>query len=170
MTFRRVSSVDGRGLGAFTLIEVLVALVLLGLVAAGGLWALTQANSNAALSRLYTGAQVAAQNQIDMIMSKGPFNPQDSQVPTVLGGPTALSAGGSTTTTENGVVIYTDPSKANGLTVTATRVTTVTDLNKSASGRNLNIYTATVIVTFTYMGDSHSVQLNALRSADIDGA
>ena len=74
----------------FTLVEVLIAVSLLGLFSSGALWTLTQANRYAALSRLYTGAQMAAQNQIDLIMSKGPFNPQnlaetmltaDAQVP-----------------------------------------------------------------------------------------
>ncbi len=147
----------------------MVALLLLGLFAGGALWSLTQANSYAALSRLYTGAQVAAQNQIDLIMSKGPFNPQKSQVPDVLGGPSPLPTGGSSTATEDAVVIYSDPGKSNGLTVTAKRQTTITDMNKTVSGRSLNMYSATVLVTFSYRGKSHSVQLNAIRSSDVDG-
>ena len=41
-------------------------------------------NTNAALCRLQTGASTVAQNQIDLILSDSPFNPQYSQVPPEL--------------------------------------------------------------------------------------
>ena len=60
-------------LRGFTLAEVLVATALLGLLAAGALWALTQANNYASISRLYTGAETAAQNQIDYLLTRYAF-------------------------------------------------------------------------------------------------
>ncbi len=158
-----------RCIEGFTFVEVVVSIALLVMFAGGALWTLTQANSYAALSRLYTGAQVAAQNQIDLIMSKGPFNPQLNQVPTVLGGPKPLPTGGVTTITENNIPIYSDPSPTNPRSINGQRVTVVTDMNQPASGRTLNMYSATVTVSFTYRGKTHQVQLNAIRAADVDG-
>lgn len=162
----------------FTLVEVVIAVSLLALFASGALWTLTQANRYAALSRLYTGAQLAAQNQIDLIMSRGPFNPQnladdgtaDPQIPAEL----ALGTHAADT-----VTIYSEP---NGQTVTAQRVTTVSTDNpaKVVSGRTLNIYYATVVVTFYYPpskagvtpppSTQHQVQLNAMRASDAEGS
>lgn len=167
----------------FTLVEVLIAVSLLALFASGALWTLTQTNSYAALSRLYTGAQVLAQNQIDLIMSRGPFNPQKGQVPTVLGGPTPLPPGGTKTTTEvpdptnPNLMIYSEPADPNAdpdrkpLIVQADqRDTTITDTNIVVNGRNLNMYSATVVVKFKYRGKDHQVQLNAMRASDVDGS
>src|SRR4051794_20577382 len=102
----------------FTLVEVMVAVVLLGLVAAGAIWSLSQANNYASISRLYTGAETAAQNQIDRIMSDSPFNPQLGQVPSVL------TLGTSAAQT---VTIYTEPAGVNGKThsISGQMVTTV---------------------------------------------
>ena len=66
----------GKGNEGFTLIELLVATALLGLLAGSAIWALTQANNYASIARLYTGAETAAQNQIDLILTESPFNPQ----------------------------------------------------------------------------------------------
>ena len=146
----------------FTLVEVLIAVSLLGLFSSGALWTLTQANRYAALSRLYTGAQLAAQNQIDLIMSKGPFSPQDSQwpilnplkpdgiTPTPPDEQVILKPGAwPTLPPSETVTIYSEP---NGQTVTAERVTTVGTDNpaKVVSGRTLYIYYVTVVVTFYY--------------------
>src|SRR5438046_3171600 len=104
----------------FTLAEVLVATSLLGLLAGSAIWTLTQANSYAAVSRLRTGAENAAQNQIDLILTDGPFNPQNTP-PEI---PAELQVGTSAPQT---VTIYTEPSGADGAThaVTGQMVTTV---------------------------------------------
>ncbi len=164
--------------GGFTLVEVLTAVSLLALFASGALWTLTQANSYAALSRLYTGAQAAAQNEVDLIMSRGPFNPQNladdgSAAPQV---PAELALGTHATET---VTIYSEPPRNQSpipspspapITVTGQRVTTVyADNAPPVSGRPINIYYATVVVTFSYRGVQHQVQLNALRASDSEG-
>ena len=159
----------------FTLVEVVTAVALLALFSGGALWTLTQTNNYAALSRLYTGAQVLAQNQVDLIMSKGPFNPQKGEIPAVLGGPNPLPAGGSVTMVETkadaNLTIYTEPNQANSLTIEAEeRDTIIKDTNMVVAGRNLNMYSATVIVKFKYRGKDHQVQLNAMRASDVDGA
>ena len=59
---------------AFTLVEVLVALVMLGVMSGGTYIGFNAINTYAVSSRLYSEAQAVAQNHIDMILSRGPFN------------------------------------------------------------------------------------------------
>jgi prepilin-type N-terminal cleavage/methylation domain-containing protein len=154
-----------RALG-FTLVEVLVATALLGLLAGGALWALTQANNYASITRLYTGAETAAQNQIDLILTDGPFNPQ--YTPAQI--PAALTLGESAPQT---VTIYSEPVGADGQThaVTGQMVTTVAKVPDpiipNAPGAQLNLYTATVVVTYTYRSRQYRVQLNTMRASDV---
>ncbi len=147
----------------FTLVEVLVATVLLGLVASSSIWALTQANNYAVIARLYTGAQTAAQSRIDYLMTDSPFNPQSSQL-----GTTNEWATGSAIQT---VTIYSDPPDANGHsnTMSAQMVTSVAKVTDAtiAAGTDLNLYTAKVVVTYTFRGRNYRVQLNAMRASDV---
>ena len=151
----------GRSQG-FTLVELLVAAALLGLLAGGAIWALTAANNYASIARLYTGAETAAQNQVDLILTEAPFNPQANppQVPTVL------TLGTSAPQT---VTLYTEPGGANNQThaVTGQMVTTVTSDNVIVQGQSLNLYSATVVVTYTYRSKVYQVELNAMRASDV---
>ena len=151
----------GRRLG-FTLVEVLVATTLLGLLAGSAIWALTQANNYASIARLYTGAETAAQNQIDLILTDSPFNPQNdpAQVPASI----ALGLHAPQT-----VTLYSEPAGADGQAhaVTGQLVTTVTNTNVVIQGQNLNLYSATVVVTYTYRSKAYRVQLNAMRASDV---
>ena len=54
----------------------MVSITLIGIGVASTLGALTKFNSVAAISRNATGACAAVMNQIDLIQSNGPFNPQ----------------------------------------------------------------------------------------------
>lgn len=158
----RLQPQERGGRAGFTLIEVLVATALLGLLAGSAIWALTQANNYASIARLYTGAETAAQNQIDLILTESPFNPQTSpaQIPTVL----ALG-----TTAPQTVTLYSEPGGANGQThaVTGQMVTTVVADNVITQGQNLNLYSATVVITYTYRSKAYRVQLNAMRASDV---
>lgn len=58
----------------FTLVEIVVALAVLGTMASGVYVGFNAINTYAVSSRLYSEAQTAAQNQIDLILSKGPFD------------------------------------------------------------------------------------------------
>ena len=58
----------------FTLIEIVIALAVLGTMAAGVYIGFNAINAYAVSSRLYSEAQTAAQNQIDLILSKEPFD------------------------------------------------------------------------------------------------
>jgi hypothetical protein len=116
----------------------------------------TQANTNASIARLQTGAMTAAQNRIDLILADSPFNPPKGQIPP------ELTPG---TQTETGVAVYTDPISND--TVTGTRTTNVADLGVIVNGYNMNVYRATVTVTYQYRGRTHSVSMMTLRTSDI---
>ena len=156
------SSPSRRADFGFTLVEVLVAVAVLGILAGSSIWALTQANNYASIARLYTGAETAAQNQIDYLLADSPFNPQSNELGTTKEWTPGTGA------VEN-VTIYSEPSGVNGLThaVIAQRVTTVTASNVVTKGQNLNLYSATVVVTYTYRSKNYRVQLNAMRSSDV---
>lgn len=147
--------------------EVLISTALLGLLASAVIWALTQANNYASINRLYTGAETVAQNRIDQILSDGPFNPQTNQIPWVL--KTPLDAGG-TATDATDPEIYNEPSPAKGapLIIKGQLTTTVTKVNLTGKGgADLNLYAATVVVTYTFRGKAYRVQLNAMRASDV---
>src|SRR5438046_9234525 len=59
---------------AFTLVEIVIALAVLGVMAAGCYIGFNSINTYAVTSRLYSEAQTSAQNQIDLILSKEPFD------------------------------------------------------------------------------------------------
>src|SRR4051794_28030228 len=65
----------GTGKRAFTLMEVIMALAVVGTMGAGCYVGFNSLNTYAVSSRLYSEAQTAAQNQIDLILSKSPFDP-----------------------------------------------------------------------------------------------
>jgi prepilin-type N-terminal cleavage/methylation domain-containing protein len=59
---------------AFTLVEIVIALAVLGVMASGVYIGFNAINAYAVSSRLYSEAQTAAQNQVDLILSKEPFD------------------------------------------------------------------------------------------------
>lgn len=140
--------------------EVVMALAVVGTMGAGAYVGFNSLNTYAISSRLYSEAQTAAQNQIDLILSKEPFDPTKSKIPSVL------TVG--TTTTPN-VFIYKDP--VSGTTVvTGTMTTTVTDpgttMNFAGATTNLNTYRATVTVSYTYRNTNYSVSMDTMRTGD----
>ncbi len=146
----------------FTLAEVLIATVLLGLLAGSSIWALSQANNYASIARLYTGAETAAQGRIDYLLTDTPFNPQSGE----FGTTNEWKVGSIGIQT---VTIYSEPAGANGQThaITGQMVTTVTSNNIVTQSQNLNLYSATVVVTYVFRSKSYRVQLNAMRASDV---
>lgn len=59
---------------AFTLSEILIALAIIGTMSSGVYLGFNSVNTYAVSSRLYSEANTAAQNQIDLILSKEPFD------------------------------------------------------------------------------------------------
>jgi Tfp pilus assembly protein PilV len=62
------------GQAAFSLIEAVIALAVIGTMAAGCYLGFNAVNTYAVSSRLYSEAQTAAQNQVDLILSREPFD------------------------------------------------------------------------------------------------
>jgi type II secretory pathway pseudopilin PulG len=156
---------------AFTVVEVMAGVSIIGLVVGVVILGLSQLNYYASVNRLYTAAQTLAQNQIDLILTKAPFNPPGSQYPT----PNVLQIGTyySDPTTPNtlygsarNVPIYTDPSNGNQVVV-GTIKTTVADSGVSISGNSLNLRQATVTVTYTFRNKTFTVQMNTMRASDV---
>jgi hypothetical protein len=140
--------------------EIVVALAVLGTMAAGCYVGFNSINAYSVTSRLYSEAQTCAQNQIDLILSKDPFD--------VIGGvvPSVLTLG--TTTTPN-VFIYKDPVTGN-VVVTGTMTTTITDtgssMNFTGATQNLNVYRATVAVNYSFRNQNYTVAMDTMRTAD----
>lgn len=130
------------------------------MLSGGSIWALSQANNYASVARLYTGAENQAQNKIDEILSESPFNPQNipAEVPAVL----ALGTHAAET-----VQVYNEPNPAGGTPriITGQLVTTVSAVN-APGFPNLNMYAATVVVTYTFRNKNYRVQFNAMRASD----
>jgi prepilin-type N-terminal cleavage/methylation domain-containing protein len=171
-------------LAGFTLVEIVIALAVLGTMAGGCYIGFNAVNAYAVSSRLYSEAQAVAQNQIDLILSKGPFNITSVvngfyRVPLVLcmdpataAGPeckeTAATTGPHTQVTPN-VFIYRDPVTGRVL-VTGTMSTTITavpaTLTYGGVTSNLNIRRATVKVNYSWRNKNYEVALDTLRTAD----
>lgn len=66
---------------AFTLVEVMAGIAMLGLVAGSIIYGLNQLNHYAMVNRLYTAAHTLAQNQIDLILTMGPYDPAGGKYP-----------------------------------------------------------------------------------------
>jgi prepilin-type N-terminal cleavage/methylation domain-containing protein len=70
----RCIQVSSQSRAGFTLLEIVIALAVLGVAAAGCYIGFNAINTYAVTSRLYSEAQTAAQNQVDLILSKEPFD------------------------------------------------------------------------------------------------
>ena len=147
-----------------------MALAVIGTMGAGCYIGFNSLNTYAISSRLYSEAQTVAQNQIDLVLSKEPFNVTGSntKVPAVLGAQ-VLAAGTSTTVTTPNVFVYEDPVSGNAVVV-GTMTTTITNpgdtMNFAGVNANLNIYRVTVTVNYTYRNTPYSVTMDAMRTAD----
>jgi type II secretory pathway pseudopilin PulG len=153
---------------AFSLVETMVACGLFAIFAASSVIALIRMNNNAVLSRLQTGASTVAQNRIDLILSDGPFNPQkinkdtgQPQIPPVLV-PGTQNIGTPVNPT---LAVYTDP--ATSEKIWGWMNSTVVDTGMTFNGQNVNLYRASVTVSYRYRGKTYSVTMNTTRCSDI---
>ena len=143
-----------------TLAEVLIALAVLGAMSAGCFVGLNTLNTYAVSSRLYSEAQACAQNQIDLILSKEPFNIAQNKIPAEL----AIG-----TTTKPNVFIYQDPVTGTAV-VTGTMTTTITAVGDTMTFAGitsiLNMRKAHVVVSYSYRGKNYDVAMDTMRTAD----
>jgi len=147
-----------RGANAFTLVEVLVATILLALVAASIIWGLSMLHQRSTANRLYTQAQTICQNRIDKILTVGPYNPSST--------PAAVPPELQSNQADQTVAISTEPTNpVNGTMKTI--VSTDTTLKYPAStGTVLNIKQAKVVVEYWFRGKKYSIEMNTLRAPD----
>ena len=147
---------------AFTLVEILVSLAVLGTMSGGAYVGFNAINQYSVSSRLYSQAQTVAQNQIDLILSDGPFDPNvvPPKIPAVLAlGPTV----------KNNVFIYTDPTTG-VVSVRGTMTTIITDTGNTmtleGATTKLNLRHCTVKVSYTFRNTNYVVALDTMRTAD----
>ncbi len=152
----------GRLQQGFTLVEVAVAVALAGIGVAVTVGALTKVNSFASNARNLTGATTVVENQIDLLLSDSPFNPQKTNPDGSIQVPPELTVGAHTT---NNVPIYKEPTS--GVVVGGTMTTTVTDISPSYNGNTISMYRASVVLTYTYLGKTYTVSMDTIRSSDI---
>jgi prepilin-type N-terminal cleavage/methylation domain-containing protein len=162
----------------FTFVEVVVSVVILSLVAGSIIWGLNQLNYYASVSRLYTAAQTLAQNQIDLILTKAPFDPVNGFYPTpnwlrtdtkyyTVVDPLATLPNPTQTTTSTSVPLYVDPSNSANKPVMATIETVVKNSGALLNGvTDLNVYQATVTVKYTFRRRNYTVQMDTMRTTD----
>ena len=147
---------------AFSLAEVMVAVGVFGIMASSSIVALNQMNNRAFVSRCQTGASTVAQNQIDLILSDMPFNPQKNQIPPEL----AIGTTNKGSVTSPTLPVYTDP-RAGGIVVYGWMATTVTDTVTTVNGAALSIYRVSVKVSYKFRGKTYAVTMNTMRCSDI---
>ncbi|MFN2541871.1 MAG: type II secretion system protein J [Chthoniobacterales bacterium] len=146
----------------FTLVETLVGVGMLALLGAGSFWTMNAMNVYATAARLHSEAIAKAEQQIDSVLTKGPFDP--TATPPLV--PPVLTPG---TTTQNGVLLYKDPITGQ-VTVTGTMTTVVADTGLTGSvgttATALNLWQATVTVSWTFRGKNYSVSLDTMRTGN----
>ena len=155
-----------RQIGAFTLVETIVGIAVIGVGTACTVGALTKFNSIANTARNATGAYTAVMNQIDLIQSDSPFNPQKTNADGTPQIPPELQIG---TQTQNNIPIYQDPKT--GVIVSGTMTTTVSDISSTYTNGSvtfpLTMYKAVVTVTYTYLNRNYSFSMSTIRTSDI---
>ena len=151
-----------RSIAAFTMVEAIVGIAIAGIGIACCLTALGMMNSIASSSRNATGAYTVVMNQIDLILSDGPFNPQKTNADGSPQIPPELVLG---TRTLTNVPVYKEPTT--GVVVSGTMTTTVADASVTFSGLTLAMYRATVTVNYSYRNRSYSFSMSTIRSSDI---
>jgi len=149
-------------LAAFTLTEAAVAIALIGITMTAFPVAMTTLNHSASVARNATGASAVIQNQIDLLLSDGPFNPQKTNADGSRQIPPELTLGSHVTPN---VPIYREPST--GIVVSGTLTTTVSDMSTTLNGVSMPTYRADVQVTYIFRSKTYSMTRSTLRTSDI---
>jgi type II secretory pathway pseudopilin PulG len=163
---RRQSSRNRDRRAGFTIAEAVVGIAVLSIGIAATVGTLTKLNSIASTSRNATGAYTSVMNQIDLIQSDSPFNPQKTNTDGTAQIPPELQLG---TQTQNNVPVYKDPNT--GVIVAGSMTTTVTDISSTyTSGSTtfpLTMYKAVVTLSYTYLNRNYSFSMSTIRASDI---
>jgi len=156
---RRLRCGSSHRRAGLTLVEVMVAAAMICLTCTTLMFAFSQLNQMAMVSRIYTGAASVGQAQIDLIITDSPFQPQNNLIPTELQPGTATAK----------VTVYQDP--ISNFTISGIMTTTVaavsTGYTSGSTTDTLYLYQATVTVTYSYRNRNYSVSFSTLRTADV---
>jgi prepilin-type N-terminal cleavage/methylation domain-containing protein len=145
----------------YTLMEVLVAVMIVAGIAGSSILGLTQLNNSAAIGRLQTCASTVAQSKLDRFLSVSPFRPDiDNVAPELVVG--TVEEGSATAPT---VAIYRDPDDAT-TRVNGWAVTRITDVSTTFNGEKVWAYRCEVTVAYQYRGKPYWVRLSTVRSSD----
>lgn len=147
---------------AFTLTEAAIAISLIAITMTAFLMTMSRLNESASVARNATGASAAVQNQIDLILSDGPFNPQKTNEDGTPQIPPELVVG---THVATNVPIYREPTT--GIVVSGTMTTTVADLSTTLGGFTMPLYQAVVNVSYNYRSRNYTLTRSTLRASDI---
>ena len=162
----RMKSRGIAGQRGFTIVEAAVGVTILGIGVACTVGALTKLNSIASMARNATGAYTTVMNQIDLIQSDSPFNPQKTNLDGTAQIPPELQLG---TQTKNNIPVYQDPNT--GVIVSGTMTTTVTDISSTYTNGSttfpLTMYRAVVTINYTYLNRNYSFSMSTIRTSDI---
>lgn len=148
--------------GGFTLTEAAIAIALIAITMTAFVMTMSRVNEAASIARNATGAAAVVQNQIDLILSDGPFNPQKTNSDGTVQIPPELVVGAHVT---NNVPIYREPTT--GIVVSGTLTTTIVDMSTVLAGITMPTYRADVTVTYDYRSKNYSLTRSTLRSSDI---
>ena len=150
--FRRVAE------RAFTLTEILITSGVIILVGATATYALTMINKYAVSARVQAAAQSIVQNQIDQILTRGPYVP--TNIPPDI--PAILKTG---TTVTNNVPVFTDP-ESGDVQVKGTLTTAIQDSGATNGGTPLYVLKAAATLNYTFAGRGLTVTMDTLRAPD----
>jgi type II secretory pathway pseudopilin PulG len=146
---------------AYTLVELLVAVMVVAGIAGSSILGLTQLNNAAVTARLQTCASTVAQSKLDRFLAMTPFRPDLNKVAPEL----AVGTVEEGSATAPSVPIYRDPDNPAAF-VNGWAVTRITDASSSYAGEKVWAYLCEVTVAYHYRGKPYWVRLSTLRTSD----
>ena len=155
---RRAQQLRTAAQSGFTLTEILITSAVLLVVGATAIYALTMINGYAANARIQAAAQSIVQNQIDQILTIGPYAPTTTppEIP-------ALLVPGRTD--RQNIPVFTDPDTS-ATQVTGTLTTDIADSGATNGGVPLYVLRAAVSLKYAFHGRTFTVAMNTLRAPD----
>lgn len=156
--FRRASDRNFRRRGAsgFTLVDILAAVVVIGIGVGASVSFMARSNGLAEVNRNINNSEVLCQERIAQVVAS-PFSPPGT-IPTYFGNTWPVLATDTATSTET-VQLCTDVS--GGQVISATRTTLV-----SLADASLNLVRVTARVSYTYRGRNYAFEAYTLRAPD----
>lgn len=151
---------------AFTLVELLVAMSVIGLVAGSSVWAMLDSNRFAAIDRVRTAAKAACQEKIDQALTV-PYASDaipplfTTGSPATIPSPNGNPDRGTQTIPAETISLYVDQDNTSPAAVQGTRITRV-----SLSDAALGLVRVWVRVDYSFRGKAYSYEMYVVRAPD----